>query len=370
MATNPVSRAALAGLFGVDEEGWDRHKAHSRGERQFTKNFDQVGPYGTVGKNLGKNKTGMTPGEVPGVSRAQGQRDKMANFMSQMPTENQLSPGRVRNAARAGQLHNLGQAVKGSGRSKYGYKGSWDRNMQDIDAIQQQLEDALVTLAGNKGVYTDVDPFSRDMGTMSVMGTSGVRGASPHFGMTALPGHIAARGRSRSRAEKDDEDPYSEHTKAMNPTAVTGFKGLLGLPGRAPATTRATATPVATPATAPVAAPTRAIAAPARRDDGVSDHDPYGHKAAAEAAKARKSSMARAAKARSKAKASKSGGGRSRGKGRTTAAPVRGHHRGGGMSSSASAAASGFGTSSKGEFDGGYGDAGMGEGLGCFGGWT
>ena len=108
------------------------------------------------------------------------------------------------------------------------------------------------------------------------------------------------------------------------------------------------------------------------RDDGVSDHDPYGHKAAAEAAKARKSSMARAAKARSKAKAkaSKSGGGRSRGKGRTTAAPVRGHHRGGGMSSSASAAASGFGTSSRGEFDGGYGDAGMGEGMGGFGGWT
>ena len=40
------------------------------------------------------------------------------------------------------------------------------------------------------------------------------------------------------------------------------------------------------------------------------------------------------------------------------------------MSSSASAKASGFGTSSKGEFDGGYGDAGMGEGMGGFGGWT
>ena len=88
MATNPVSRAALSGLYGIDREGWADHNAYSRGlQRYQDKTMDPYGPYGTIGKNLG-----MTPGEVPGVSRAQGQRDKMANFMSQMPTENQLSP--------------------------------------------------------------------------------------------------------------------------------------------------------------------------------------------------------------------------------------------------------------------------------------
>lgn len=110
------------------------------------------------------------------------------------------------------------------------------------------------------------------------------------------------------------------------------------------------------------------MAAPAPAPySGVSDHDPYGHKAAAAAASARKSSMARAAKDRAKAKASKKGGGRS--KGRTTAAPASGPH-GGGMTSSESARAGGWGTSGRGEFDGGYGDAGMGEGMGGFGGWT
>jgi hypothetical protein len=368
MATNPVSRAALSGLYGVDSEGWDRHQAHSRGERQFTKNFDQVGPYGTVGKNLGKDKTGMTPGQVPGVSRAQGQRDKMANFMSQMPAENQLNPGKVESLATAGQLHNLAQAVKGSGKSKFGYKGSWDRNMQDIAAIQQQMEDAVVTLAGNQGIYSDPDPSSRDMGTMSVMGASGVRGAAPHFGMTAIaPGHIGARSRSRSRTEKDDEDPYSAHTKAMNPTAVTGFKGLLGLPGRAAAATstpRAASTPASAPA--PAAAPARA----APRDDGVSDHDPYGHKAAAEAASARKSSMARAAKARA---SKKSGGG---GKGKAPGgAPKGGHHKGlsfgGGGKSKGGAPRGGHhaGLSFGGGGDGGdsYGGGDGGSGAG---GWT
>jgi hypothetical protein len=141
-----------------------------------------------------------------------------------------------------------------------------------------------------------------------------------------------------------------------------------GFPGLNTTSPNYTSNVLSQPSTSPVGVTPASVTAPvsvSAPDDGVSDHDPYGHKAAAAAASARKSSMARAAKDR--AKASKKGGGRS--KGRTTAAPASGPH-GGGMTSSESAAAGGWGTSGRGEFDGGMGDAGMGEGMGGFGGWT
>jgi len=106
------------------------------------------------------------------------------------------------------------------------------------------------------------------------------------------------------------------------------------------------------------------------RDDGVSDHDPYGHKAAAEAASARKSSMARAAKAR----ASKKSGGRGKGKA-PGGAPKGGHHKGlsfgGGGKSKGGAPRGGHhaGLSFGGGGDGGdsYGGGDGGSGAG---GWT
>ena len=134
-------------------------------------------------------------------------------------------------------------------------------------------------------------------------------------------------------------------------------------------------TPVSTtPAPAsPVASPVARAASP--RGDGVSDHDPYGRKAAAAAASARKSSMARAAKARAKSKASKKGGGRGKGKA-PGGAPKGGHHKGlsfsGGRGTSKGGAPRGghhaglsFGGGGDGGDSHGGGDGGSGEG-----GWT
>lgn len=140
-----------------------------------------------------------------------------------------------------------------------------------------------------------------------------------------------------------------------------------GFPGLNTTSPNYTSNVLSQPSTSPVGVTPVSVAAPvsvSAPDDGVSDHDPYGHKAAAAAASARKSSMARAAKDRAKAKASKKGGGRS--KGRTTAAPASGPH-GGGMTSSESAAAGGYGSDPGGEFGG---TGGYGGGMGGFGGWT
>ena len=110
------------------------------------------------------------------------------------------------------------------------------------------------------------------------------------------------------------------------------------------------------------------------RDDGVSDHDPYGHKAAAAAASARKSSMARAAKARAaKAKASKKGGGGGRGKA-PGGAPKGGHHRGLSFGGGRSRGTSPGGAPRGGHHFGGGGDGGDsfggGDGGSGAGGWT
>ena len=203
---------------------------------------------------------------------------------------------------------------------------AWENQINNLDFRQDPDNwSTKVTYTSNPS-STDVNPY----GTM---------GANPHQDMFSVSEKTGA-----------GFGPGVPGNFGQNMLAV-GQNIAHNVLGKGSGTTTLT---MGVPAPAPAPAPY----------SGVSDHDPYGHKAAAEAASARKSSMARAAKDRAKAKASKKGGGRS--KGRTTAAPASGPH-GGGMTSSESAAAGGYGSDPGGEFGG---TGGYGGGMGGFGGWT
>ena len=206
---------------------------------------------------------------------------------------------------------------------------SWENQINNLDFRQDPDNwSTKVTYTSNPS-STDVNPY----GTM---------GANPHQDMFSVSEKTGA-----------GFGPGVSGTNFGQNMLAVGQNIAHNVLGKGSGTTTLTmGVPMAVPSPAP---------APY---SGVSDHDPYGKRAAAaatrEAAKNRAASSKRAAS---------KGGGRSKSKGRTTAAPASGPH-GGGMTSSESARAGGWGTSGRGEFDGGYGDAGMGEGMGGFGGWT
>jgi hypothetical protein len=145
----------------------------------------------------------------------------------------------------------------------------------------------------------------------------------------------------------------------------------MGFPGLNTTSPNYTSNVLSQPSTSPVGVTPVSVSAPVSAPTESEPHSPEHDTTSSyffteEAKEKRAASSKRAASAK---KAASKDGGRSKSKGRTTAAPASGPH-GGGMTSSESAKAGRWGTSGRGEFDGGYGDPGMGVGMGGFGGWT
>ena len=177
---------AIRGIFGMTPNQFSQHEDFSYGPYGIDpNNFNDV--YGMPGtQNFGMGQYGMKalgPGQISGVSRSQAQKDKTSNFMSHADIDKQVGlKGLAANmaAALAGTAHNVGQAVKGTGASKHGYLGSFEKNMEDIAAIFGQTKANMATILGNMGIYGGAgDPYGGGMGTMGLGG--GGRAESHHF---------------------------------------------------------------------------------------------------------------------------------------------------------------------------------------------